>query len=262
MSLSRVLAASVAVLASIVALEAGAIRRQPVHFEPGASSATLRGTIEGDETVDYVLGARRGQTMSVALKTGHGATSFNVLPPGSDAAIAIGSVVGDAWSGALPADGEYRVRVFMMRSAARRNETGSYTLTIAITGQAASSTEKPASAPGSAGDAKVPGTPYHATGKVPCSFGTAAPTSMAHEVQCSFGVIRHGGGKAEIHLADPGFDVTLHAGDLRVLRFADGTVTSANPKDEVTFQKRGDLWTVSVNGVQHYLVPEAAILGG
>lgn len=36
------------------------------------------------------------------------------------------------------------------------------------------------------------GTPYHATGMVPCSVGTDAPGSA----QCSFGVIRSGVGTA------------------------------------------------------------------
>jgi len=35
------------------------------------------------------------------------------------------------------ADGEYTIRVYLMRSAARRNEIANYTLTVGITGSAA-----------------------------------------------------------------------------------------------------------------------------
>ena len=62
-------------------------------------------------------------------------------------------------------------------------------------------------APARAGDAKVAGTPYHATGEVRCAAGTAA-WSM-----CAFGVIRGGPGNAEVHLTAPD-------GTTRVLRFA------------------------------------------
>ncbi len=36
------------------------------------------------------------------------------------------------FSGALPADGDYVVQVYLMRSAARRNEVANYTITIGI----------------------------------------------------------------------------------------------------------------------------------
>ena len=36
------------------------IRQQPIQFKPGASSTRLKGTIKGDQTVDYQLRAGRG----------------------------------------------------------------------------------------------------------------------------------------------------------------------------------------------------------
>jgi hypothetical protein len=231
------------VAASSAAGLAQGIRQERVTFKPGTASATITGSVKGDETVDYILRARAGQTMRVGLKTSNGANYFNVLPPGSEAAIAIGANVGNQWSGALPADGEYRIRVFLMRSAARRNETAKYTLSVGITGRA---------------DAKVRGTPYHATGTVPCSVGP----DPAGSAQCSFGVIRGTNGHAEVHLADPGFDVTLHKDHLRILRFAGDTVTSADPKEKVTVVKQGDNWSITIDNFQHYLIPEAVIVGG
>jgi hypothetical protein len=135
---------------------AGGIETKPLHFAKGAFSATARGVLQGDRIIDYKLGARAGQTMSVTLKTSNGANYFNVLPPGSkDVAIFIGSTSGNEWTGLLPKNGEYTLRVYLMRSAARRNETASYTLTVAITGDASA----PALGAAPAGDAKVKGTP-------------------------------------------------------------------------------------------------------
>ena len=190
------------------------IKVQRISFVVGASSATVKGSIAGAEIVDYKLGARAGQTMSVTLKTSNGGNYFNVLPPGSEAALFIGSTSGNQWTGSLPVNGDYTVRVYLMRSAAQRNEKANYTLTVGIKGSV---------------DAKVAGTPYHATGTVPCSVGPDPKGSA----RCSFGVIRSGPGKAEVYLADPGYDVKLHKDKLRILRFAGNAVTSADTKEKV-----------------------------
>ena len=99
----------------------------------GASAATIKGTLKGDQTIDYSMQAKAGQTMSVSFKTSNASAYFNVLPPGSTgAAIFIGSTSGNEWTGTLPADGEYRIRTYLMRSAARRNESTRFTLTVGI----------------------------------------------------------------------------------------------------------------------------------
>jgi hypothetical protein len=226
---------------------ADAIESRPLQFAKGTSAATVKGSLQGDKTIDYKLRARAGQTMTVTLKTSNGANYFNVLPPGSnDAAIFIGSTSGDEFTGALPADGEYKIRVYLMRSAARRHETADYTLTVGITGNAVPSVL--GKAPSS--DAKVPGTPYHATGQVPCSMGNAPPGSQ----QCDFGVIRGKPGNAEVH-------VKLQGGLERVLTFIGEKVTS-DADSRVKASKRGDMWSIEVNDYEHYQIPEAVISGG
>ena len=75
--------------------------------------------------------------MNVTLKSNNLSNYFNVLPPGSnDVAMFVGSTGGNNWTGTLPADGDYKIRVYLMRNAARRNETANYTLTIGITNSA------------------------------------------------------------------------------------------------------------------------------
>ena len=222
---------------------AQSIKVKQITFSAGASSATVKGSLTGDQTVDYKLRAKAGQTMSVTLKTNNGANYFNVLPPGSDAAIAIGATIGNEWTGTLPVDGEYTIRLYLMRNAARRNAKANYTLSVSVTGRA---------------DAKVAGTSYHATGMVPCSVGTDPKGSS----QCSFGVIRSAPGHAEVHLASPGYDVKMHKDELRVLKFAGDTVTSPDSKAEVTSKKQGDDWLISVNDFYFYVIPEAVISGG
>jgi hypothetical protein len=226
---------------------AGGIETKPLHFAKGASSAMVRGVLQGDTTIDYKLGAQAGQTVSVTLTTSNNANYFNVLPPGSkDVAIFVGSTSGTEWTGMLSDNGEYTIRVYLMRSAARRNETASYTLTVSITGDAS----MPVLSTAPAGDAKVKGTPYHAAGQVPCAMGDAAPGSA----QCEFGVIRGKRGNAEVHVTPPG-------GFKRVLVFTGSTV-SAEGNAKVKVKKEGDMWSLDVNDYEHYQIPEAVITGG
>jgi len=238
------IAAAIA-LCSLTTPSRADIQTSPVQFKKGTSSATIAGSIKGGQTIDYTLRARAGQTMSVMLATKHGANYFNVLPPGSnDEALFVGSSGGNEWTGVLPADGEYKVRVYLMRSAARRNEAANYTLKVGIAG-----TSRPTEfgkAPAS--DAKVKGTGYHATGPLPCRMGNDKP------IQCEFGVIRGEPGNAEVHITPPG-------GLTRVLTFMGANVTT-NPGEKVEAVKQGYDWSVKVNDYEHYTIPEAVISGG
>jgi hypothetical protein len=104
-----------------------------VQFAKGANSATVQGTIKGYETVDYLLGARKGQSMNVSLATDNGANYFNIIAPGkADEAMFVGSTAGNQFEGTLPANGDYKVRVYLMRSAARRDEVAKYRLEMII----------------------------------------------------------------------------------------------------------------------------------
>jgi hypothetical protein len=230
-------------------LAADSIEVRPLHFAKGTSSTSVKGSLTGHKTIDYKLRARASQTMTVSLKTSNAANYFNVLPPGSkDVAIFVGSTSGNEWTGRLDADGEYTVRVYLMRSAARRNESAAYTLTVAVTGSAgAAAASDLGKAP--SGDAKVKGTPYHATGTLDCWMGNAPVGSS----RCGFGVIRGKPGNAEVHVKPAG-------GLERVLTFMGNEVTSGT--DKVTASRSGDIWTIEVNDHEHYKVPEAVISGG
>jgi hypothetical protein len=94
----------------------------------------LKDHVKGYESVDYRLGAATGQTMEVTLKSSNRFIYFNVLPPGDETAIFIGSTSGNHFAGTLPTNGDYTVRVYLMRNAARRNETASYSIDFKITG--------------------------------------------------------------------------------------------------------------------------------
>lgn len=132
-----------AILATLIALAPGALQAQDgitkkqVHFATGASSATIDGTISGYDAIDYVLGASAGQVMTVSMETDNTANYFNVIAPGEDVAMFAGSTSGGEFEGTLPANGDYTVRVYLMRSAARRGETANYRIRFGIGAPAA-----------------------------------------------------------------------------------------------------------------------------
>lgn len=223
-------------------------RTERVHFKKGANSAVVEASIKGYETVDYVLGARTGQYMNVRLATKHGATYFNILAPGeNEVAMFNGSVSQNQYEGTLPASGDYKIRVYMMRSAAHRNEVAHYRLEMIVDGARQPTAHAPSH------DAKVPGTDFHATGNIPCSMGKGQPTGS-----CAFGVKREGNGNAMV-------TVTKVDGSQRVIFFEEGRAIGYDQSqaDSGRFKakKEADLNIIHI-GEERYEIPDAVPEGG
>jgi hypothetical protein len=103
------------------------IRQEQIRFQPGKSSAVINGTVKGDESVDYVINVKKGQTMNVSMTSTNGANYFNIMEPGQEnVAIFVGSTSGNQFEQVLAKSGNYKIRVYLMRSAVRNNETGKY----------------------------------------------------------------------------------------------------------------------------------------
>jgi len=72
-----------AVLTVAVPATARGIRKDQVHFKPGARRATIQGTFWGDQLVDQVRRDGAAQTLAAALMKPSPQEFVNVLPPGS-----------------------------------------------------------------------------------------------------------------------------------------------------------------------------------
>src|SRR5262245_40483247 len=105
-------------LTVLVPLSASAQTTVIVRFARGASSTKLSGSVSGYKYVDYVLGARSGQTMSVKLESASSYASFVVFDPAMDNVE--GATEQIDWTGELPSNGTYTIRVLLPRSAARK----------------------------------------------------------------------------------------------------------------------------------------------
>ncbi len=122
---------------AFAAPQAQAQSKTTIQFKAGNDNAAATGKIKGNGYADYILGAKKGQTLSVALSVdktdGNGTIYFNILPPGSQGeAIFNGSLGGDFGSVTLPKSGDYTVRVYLMGNDADTGKTVSYTLSVTI----------------------------------------------------------------------------------------------------------------------------------
>jgi hypothetical protein len=233
------------------------IKSQPVQFAKGRSSATVQGNVVGDQVSDYRLRARAGQTLKVKLKASNTSTYYNVLPPGSTGeAIYNGSTEGSSSSTALPADGEYTVRVYQMGQAKSSGQRSVYTLDVSITGGAQADAGGAQSGADPLGDAALRAGQgkFNATGKVPCAQNKGQPMG-----QCDFGVARAGGGTAVV-------SVTMPDGRKRMIMFQKGKAISADLSQadgnmKFSASKQADLYQIQA-GNERYEIPEAVISGG
>ena len=116
------------------ALSQPGIQQQQVQFKHGETGARLKGRLEGDQTIDHTLTAGAGQTLRIQLAPSNASDCFNLLPPGSDEAIHIGSSASNDFAGALKTGGTHAIRVYLMRNAARRNENTTDTLDVGTSG--------------------------------------------------------------------------------------------------------------------------------
>lgn len=182
--------------------------------------------------------------MNVSMSTNNDASYFNILAPGeTEVALFNGSTSGNQYEGTLSQSGDYKIRVYMMRSAARRNEVANYRLEMIV------------STPDNAGngsDATVPGTNYNATGKIPCHVSEGQPT-----VSCAFGVTRQGNGSGTVTITKPD-------GRTRAIFFESGRATgydqSQSDRGAFSTTRQGDLSIIQI-GQERYEIPDAVIFG-
>ena len=230
--------------AGIAVADAG-IRQEQVHFAKGASSAVIQGRLKGDAMVDYIVRAAAGQTLSVSLQKTNAQNYFNVMPPGSTGSAMFVGDSGENYSGVLPADGDYIVRVYLMRPAARRGESSNYTLTVGASGKALAPTA-------ASKDALIPGTPYHASTQINC-----VPAFETAPRECDAFVIRRGfDGTATI-------DIPGSAGKRSIL-FVKGKPAASNAQAmyKLTSERKGDVTIVQLGTSERYEIPDALVTGG
>jgi len=216
-----------------------------IEFPEGKDKVSLKGRIQGREFVDYRIRGAAGQTLIAEMKSSHSMNYFNLLPPDSpDAAMYIGQTSGNRFEGMLPTDGDYTIRVYLMRAAGRRNASSSFDLDVALDGKAL--------APLPDGkDARIQGTPYHAQAEIACVLPYEPET-----VQCQASVIRRGfDGTATV-------EVRSAKSYLRRILFIKGEPVASDSAQPMTFSRQGDLTKMKFDEDERLEIPDALIFGG
>ena len=115
--------ASVTILLGLVGGPAFAdddVIRDRIALSAAKPSVTVKGSIKGYTSHEYMVSANAGQTLSVRLDAQNKSTYFNVWSPGKkpgqDEALFIGDVSGDVFSQKLAETGDYLVQVYLSLS--------------------------------------------------------------------------------------------------------------------------------------------------
>lgn len=105
--------------------------KQSIVFAKSTSSATVKGTIRGYKYIDYTIAARAGQRLEIDLSAVKTVPVFTVFLPNGDNLE--DAAQRNEFSGLLPENGTYVIRVGLMRAAARRkNSSAAFTLKVSI----------------------------------------------------------------------------------------------------------------------------------
>ena len=105
--------------------------KERVRFPRGTHGTSVKGTVRGYAYRDYRVGVSAGQEIDISLDASEPSTVFSIVTPeGGDLLEASETT---SYHGTLITSGDYRVRVLMMRSAARRKGSlSNYTLKISV----------------------------------------------------------------------------------------------------------------------------------
>lgn len=103
--------------------------RNPKPHEAAAKN-TISGKIKGYDSTDHHFEGKAGESVTINFKSPSPSAYFNLLPPGSEEALFIGSVSGNTFKDILPKDGTYTIRPYLMGKAESDKETVSYKIEI------------------------------------------------------------------------------------------------------------------------------------
>lgn len=119
-------------LTSAPAPAAGQLARHMTELSGAPQTKTMRGKLRGRDTAEYTVHLREGQTLAVRLKTNLRSNYFNVTGPEGGDALFVGARDGARYRAKVTQEGVYRISVYLMANAARRDERAAYALTIEV----------------------------------------------------------------------------------------------------------------------------------
>jgi hypothetical protein len=114
-----------------LAVAQDAIRSEPVTLTAG-EPRVITDTLGGFETVLYKIPLRSAESLSVALASSNLSNCFEIFAPGTAKPFYLSELHGNRHDFRATAAGEYTVKVFLLRLAARDYQFAQYDLTLTL----------------------------------------------------------------------------------------------------------------------------------
>jgi hypothetical protein len=108
--------------------------RVRVTFDEGSTERSFDDTIGGFEEVSYVVPLRQGQSLFVSLASNNISNCFDIYAPNVTKPVYVGGDSGSTHRLLARTSGDYRVKVFLLRLAAREDQSAHYTLELKVAG--------------------------------------------------------------------------------------------------------------------------------
>jgi len=100
-----------------------------IEFKRGTTSTTISGTVRGNEEAEYVLAAKRGQTLTIKITSVPGRTAGFDLHGPEDVDLGLEFDTNLSFSRRLPKIGDYLITVVKLTDAVRMSK---YTMTVTV----------------------------------------------------------------------------------------------------------------------------------
>lgn len=131
-ALLRLSAAITVCLFPLVAASLEADRRVPVSIQADGKPQVFEDSISDFEVVSYVIPLQEGQTLQAVLASSNAANHFDIHAPGEAKPFYIGAESGNSHRLQVKASGNYTVRVFLLRFAAKDGQDARYALELTV----------------------------------------------------------------------------------------------------------------------------------
>lgn len=99
---------------------------------PRSESARITATINGHQTIEYLIDARTGQSLELNVHSSNIQAGYRITAPAAPRALHKGHGLHSRFSTTLPRDGTYRVLIYLLHGAANNGESADFALDIRL----------------------------------------------------------------------------------------------------------------------------------
>ncbi len=124
----RFLIALICMMAAPVVVPQEAAGAARVVFDDARAARSFTHVVDGFNEVSYVVALREGQSLQVSLASNNISNCFDIYAPGATKPFYSSGDSGNTHQLLATTAGDYVVRVFLLRLAARDNQSAQYTL--------------------------------------------------------------------------------------------------------------------------------------